>query len=112
MGPERSRQMKAKIQPRALRIAPLCIVATVWLMIPFAGGAASLLEIYSFPAAPLSRSPLTRGNDGAYYGTTEGGGDYGHGSVFRITSNGVFTTIASFAFTNGAHPNGGLCLAR
>jgi uncharacterized repeat protein (TIGR03803 family) len=65
-------------------------------------------EIYSFPATPSPRSSLVQGSDGALYGTTVGGGQYGHGSVFRVTTNGELTTLASFAFTNGASPMAGL----
>jgi uncharacterized repeat protein (TIGR03803 family) len=47
---------------------------------------------------------LTLGSDGDFYGTTWGGGDYGRGTVFRVTSSGVLTTVVSFNGTNGAYP--------
>jgi uncharacterized repeat protein (TIGR03803 family) len=55
---------------------------------------------------------LTLGSDGNFYGTTSDGGaytnqnGYGYGTVFRVTTNGVLTTLTSFAGTNGALPNG------
>ncbi len=41
--------------------------------------------------------PLTLGRDGAFYGTTSGGGAYRTGgTVFRFTTDGVLTTLYSF----------------
>ena len=55
--------------------------------------------------------PLEKGDDGALYGTTSHGGAAGYGTVFRITTNEVFTRLASFQGTNGAHPWSGLMRA-
>jgi len=52
---------------------------------------------------------LTLGVDGNFYGTTSGGGEYGKGTVFRITRGGNLTTLHSFNGTNdGQLPLGGL----
>jgi uncharacterized repeat protein (TIGR03803 family) len=59
---------------------------------------------------------LTLGNDGNFYGTTIGGGitnstfPYGLGTVFKVTTNGLLTTLTSFSLTNGASPYGKLAL--
>ena len=48
---------------------------------------------------------LVLGFDGTFYGTTEGGGDYGYGTVFEITPDGSFTSLYSFTGTNdGGNP--------
>ncbi len=47
---------------------------------------------------PTSR--LVEGKDGKFYGTTAGGGRYGFGTVFQVTTNGVLTTLANFDGTN------------
>jgi uncharacterized repeat protein (TIGR03803 family) len=49
---------------------------------------------------------VTLGTDGNLYGTTEGGGIYGYGTVFKITPAGKLTTLYSFPSdtTNGASP--------
>ncbi len=58
------------------------------------------------------RSPqaaLVEGNEGSLYGTTAAGGTNGdHGTVFKVTSTGAFTSLFSFSGTNGAHPLAGL----
>ena len=54
---------------------------------------------------------LVQGADGYFYGTTEYGGTYGYGTVFRITTDGALTTLASFNSTNGASPQAALVQA-
>ena len=53
---------------------------------------------------------LTLGPDGNFYGTAYSGGSSGYGTVFRITANGVLTTLASFVNGNGANPFAALTL--
>jgi uncharacterized repeat protein (TIGR03803 family) len=57
-------------------------------------------------------SPLAQGTDGNLYGTTTGGGSDGDGTIFKITTNGLLTTVLSFDFNNGAIPYGGLLLGK
>lgn len=85
-------------------------MATVWLGAHCGLVAATVQEIYSFPLAPNVQSSLTKGNDGAIYGTTLGGGAQGLGSVFRVTTNGAFATVVFFDGTNGAEPSETLLL--
>ena len=61
----------------------------------------------TYPAAPLVAGP-----DGAFYGTTESGGAYGEGTIFRITTNGSFALLYSFGQirdTNQAPVDGLTC---
>ena len=48
-------------------------------------------------------SSLIWGPDGALYGTTETGGAGDNGTVFKLTTNDVFTSLVSFTGTNGAY---------
>jgi len=78
--------------------------------------------LYQFCSLPncedgeLPSGELVQGRDGRFYGTTEGGGSAGNGTVFSITSAGGFTTIHSFCgFSgcgDGAYPYAGLALGK
>ena len=55
--------------------------------------------LYAFSGqGPVSR--LILASDGNLYGTMEMGGAFGFGSVFRLSSNGVLTTV--YSFTGGS----------
>jgi uncharacterized repeat protein (TIGR03803 family) len=41
-------------------------------------------------------SGVAQGNDGNFYGTTESGGSYGGGEIFKLTPGGTFTVLYSF----------------
>ena len=61
----------------------------------------------NFPAAKEVTSGLTLATDGQFYGATTDGGDYGFGSIFKITQDGVFTRLYSFhGGADGSHPVG------
>jgi uncharacterized repeat protein (TIGR03803 family) len=59
--------------------------------------------------------PLLQGTDGNFYGTMYEGGAYGYGTAFKITPDGVLTTLYSFCAqancADGAYPFGGLIQA-
>ncbi len=70
------------------------------------GGAFTTLHTFCAvnPACPDGAFPtagLIQGTDGAFYGTTQGGGAYGAGSIFKITSGGTLTTLYSFCAQGG-----------
>ncbi|MGP8235918.1 MAG: choice-of-anchor tandem repeat GloVer-containing protein [Limisphaerales bacterium] len=50
-------------------------------------------------------SALVQGADGHLYGTTEHGGAYGEGIIFKITTNGTLSTVATFTNGDGAVPD-------
>lgn len=55
------------------------------------------------------RSVLIESTDGRLYGTTTYGGAYAsYGTIFRITPDGVLTTLHSFNYSDGFNPVGGL----
>jgi uncharacterized repeat protein (TIGR03803 family) len=69
-----------------------------------------LTTLYSFCAqsgCPDGQSPLglVEGSDGNFYGTTQLGGAYGQGAVFKLTPSGALTTLYSFCAQSGC-PDG------
>jgi uncharacterized repeat protein (TIGR03803 family) len=66
---------------------------------------------YNTPKAP--ETGVIFGPDGYLYGTTTTSSSLetgAWGAVFRLTTNGVLTTLANFYQTNGFHPDAGLTL--
>jgi uncharacterized repeat protein (TIGR03803 family) len=51
---------------------------------------------------------LVLANDGNFYGTTQGGGTNGVGSVFKLTPSGALTTLHNFAGPDGGGPSAAL----
>jgi uncharacterized repeat protein (TIGR03803 family) len=71
----------------------------------------TLSTLYSFTGGNDGANPvagLVQGTDGNFYGTAEYGGTNGSGTVFKIMTNGTFTSLYSFSGTNGANPAAGL----
>ncbi len=76
-----------------------------------AHAAAVLTTLHSFHALfnAVSSAGLVLGRDGSFYGTTVGGGNFGLGTVFKISTNAALTTLYSFTGDHdGAGPAAGL----
>jgi uncharacterized repeat protein (TIGR03803 family) len=74
--------------------------------------------LYSFCTQPgcgdggQPYAAVIQGADGDFYGTTTSGGDNQQGAVYRITSDGQFTTLHSFlGGTDGTFPSASLVQA-
>jgi uncharacterized repeat protein (TIGR03803 family) len=65
---------------------------------------------YDPPMGNAPRGALVLGADGALYGTTEFGGEYDYGTIFRLTRDGVFTSLRSLCLREGTNPLAGLVL--
>jgi uncharacterized repeat protein (TIGR03803 family) len=77
----------------------------------------ALTSLYSFtgPDGYLPTAGLVQGSDGNFYGTTSTGGtNGGYGTVFKISTNGVLTSLYSFSgmSSDGAVPEAGLVQGR
>ena len=71
------------------------------------GAFSNLFSFTGTSGAYLGANPvdsLIWGPDGLLYGTTSAGGASDNGTVFKMTTNGVFTSLVSFTGTNGAYP--------
>ncbi|MBX7212133.1 MAG: cadherin-like beta sandwich domain-containing protein [Verrucomicrobiaceae bacterium] len=83
------------------------------------GGAIStIVSLSSNSGNFLGSNPingLTLGADGSLYGVTQNGGTPNFGTIFKVTTSGVFTTLVSFNGTSGTNlgssPRGNLILA-
>jgi uncharacterized repeat protein (TIGR03803 family) len=74
----------------------------------------TLTTIHSFAAGADGNNPsaaLVQAGDGKFYGTAYGGGAYGYGTVFKITPEGVLTTLHSFDSADGSRPGAALIQA-
>jgi uncharacterized repeat protein (TIGR03803 family) len=82
--------------------------ATLTVLSPTNSGAIFTFNGFNggYPGAALLQA-----GDGSYYGTTEYGGSNDAGTVFRVTTNGLLTTLVNFNYANGANPQAGLLLA-
>lgn len=71
-----------------------------------------ITALYTFNRTISYYSPqsgLAIGPDGLMYGTTKGGPtNGGYGTLFKVSTNGVFTTLTSFNGANGSSPLGQL----
>jgi uncharacterized repeat protein (TIGR03803 family) len=97
----------------ATRPRPSCLFALLLLAGLLAASAQAgviVTTLHSFSAATNGKTPtaaLVQGSDGNFYGTTGSGGLYNYGTVFKISTNGVLTSLYSFAGGNdGRDPNG------
>lgn len=102
-----------------------CLMAA-WMSAVCAQGGVEFTNLYSFGGTNgmEPEGTLVQAANGDFYGTTRettatsdgsgGFGAYGHGTVFRITTNGVLTTLVFFTQTNanGAYPRAGLVFGR
>jgi uncharacterized repeat protein (TIGR03803 family) len=73
----------------------------------------SLTTLHSFDGTDGTDpvGTLIQATDGNFYGTAVAGGLYGHGTVFKVTSQGALTTLHDFNVIDGSTPVAGLVQA-
>lgn len=64
--------------------------------------------LYRTTNASEPRASAVLGSDGHFYGTTNEGGDYDHGTIYQCTTEGVLTILHSFTYPSGNQPVGEL----
>jgi uncharacterized repeat protein (TIGR03803 family) len=60
--------------------------------------------LYNFKGTPDAQTPkgaIIQGSDGNFYGTTQGGGVNGLGTIYKMTPAGVLTILRSFSENDG-----------
>jgi uncharacterized repeat protein (TIGR03803 family) len=75
-------------------------------VVPQSAPCTSLTTRHWFGGSTDGATPygLAWGTNGDLYGTTYSGGAHNLGTVFRLSTNGTYGTLVSFAGTNGANP--------
>ena len=71
-------------------------VGTIFRVSPLDGKPPEVLYNFDGLHGSGPRGGLTRGSDGAFYGTTYARGKYGVGTVFKITTAGAFSVLWDF----------------
>jgi len=110
------RRQLVSAKPVGVRLALRLISALLLAAVPPAHGQTDVL--YSFANSPDGANPryVTPVLDakGNIYGTTNYGGTYGFGTVFKVTHSGTETVLHSFNVdgTDGIYPWAGLVLGK
>ena len=88
-----------------LILITLVLIATM----TFSGATVTSMTIANFNTYPNGRNlsqNLVLGPDNNYYGTTESGGDYNGGTIFKLTPDGQLTNLVAFnPATTGSGPS-------
>jgi uncharacterized repeat protein (TIGR03803 family) len=99
-------------EPVVALLRSLLCAATLLLSVFDVSAAEVFTPLYEFSEDENGVNPLAgliQGTDGNFYGTTQRGGDSGHGCVFRITSAGALTGLYSFTGnSDGSFPQASL----
>jgi uncharacterized repeat protein (TIGR03803 family) len=81
-------------------------------------GTFTVLHKFDYSDGSTIYSPVAQGADGSFYGTAFGGGytyyegcGGGCGTLFKVTSSGVFTKLHTFSFESGGNLYSGLAPA-
>jgi uncharacterized repeat protein (TIGR03803 family) len=93
----------------AIRRAKFCCkhlalaAGLVWLPLQLPAQIEQVVRSFGFPneSGSAPEAAMVQGTDGALYGTTQVGGSYGEGTVFRILPDGTGYTVLCSFFANG-----------
>ena len=104
--------MRGTLRPMSL-LPALLVVSTFCVAAAIASSAQAFTTLVSFDGADGANpyGGLVQATDGNFYGTTQGGGVSGNGTVFKLTPGGTLTTLYSFGGTDGSAPRAGLIQA-
>src|SRR5215472_5217812 len=98
---------------RTLAVLMLAMLLLAGIAIPGIARAQTLTVLYNFGGVsgdPMNfyLGALTQGRDGNIYGTSQGGGNFGSGAIYKMTPAGILTLPYSFHPPN---PEGGVVLS-
>ncbi|HUD48046.1 MAG TPA: choice-of-anchor tandem repeat GloVer-containing protein, partial [Candidatus Baltobacteraceae bacterium] len=94
-----------------------CVISNVYGSVISSNAALTVINgsgaLFTFdgPDGAYPSASLIQGADGNFYGTTQYGGTNGNGTVFRMTTNGTYSILASLNYyVTGANPLAALAL--
>jgi uncharacterized repeat protein (TIGR03803 family) len=87
---------------------PIAAIAMAIFILPTTAAAFDLLYSFAGADGAYPYSGLISDNAGNVYGTTEQGGAYNYGTVFRVALDGTEIVLHDFTSADGAHPTGDL----
>ena len=89
------------------------VAAACLLAVSSCASAETFQSLFSFglPQGGFPQARLARDADGNFYGTTTQGGQFGFGTVFKMTAAGTLTVLHDFETSSGTDPRGSLVLA-
>jgi uncharacterized repeat protein (TIGR03803 family) len=91
-----------------IKMQSMLVAFVFWFCLGARAQTVEQLHVFSGPDGDWPLGNLIEAQDGDLYGTTLSGGQFGRGSVYRLSSNGEFASFFSFDDTNGAAPWSGL----
>jgi uncharacterized repeat protein (TIGR03803 family) len=89
-----------RIGQASLSLLVLCVAAAI------AAPAQNVKTLQTLSSSDLPDGNLVQGIDGNLYGTNYFAGQNGYGDIFKITPDGVLTTIYTFTGQDGRYPTG------
>src|SRR5436309_5957959 len=98
---------RSKLDRLSTLFTALVFASTGMLLSADVVRAQALFVLHSFPPSnPANpKAPLIRASDGNFYGTTESGGAFNSGTVFKMAPDGTVTLLHAFASgVDGANP--------
>lgn len=94
-------------------LGSLSSTGAVLTVVPVTAPGTRLVTLHAFNGDTDGSAPngLTFATNGLLYGTTENGGAHLSGTLFSLSTNGIFALLSAFGGTNGSNPNAGLVAA-
>ncbi|PSR56768.1 hypothetical protein AHMF7605_26365 [Adhaeribacter arboris] len=85
----------------------------IYRILPNGSNFKKLVDLPGSFGGVAPRGGLTQGRDGFFYGMTEWGGEFNHGTIFRLCSDGSYKILRSLDDVNdGGYPRGDLLLGK
>ena len=105
-----------QLKSSEIRKRSLLVLAAILLFAATTASSQTYSDLYNLgsnsgdPTSPFYIGAFTQGQDGNLYSTSQNGGTFNHGAIFRLTPAGKVTVLHNFSGADGTVPHGGLTL--